>query len=307
VQVHAIVNPQAGWGRGRRIWPQVRPLLEQAGWSITATLTERRGHAWEVARTVRADLVLAVGGDGTAHEVVNGVLAAGGRGPVGVLPVGTGCDFARALGLPRDALAAARALPACGLRQVDVGRVNDRYFLTIAGVGFDGEVAARVNRWPKLIGGVLPYVAGILVTLATYAPVEVDLDVDGVHVRERIFLIAVGNTAWNAGGMWLVPAARPDDGLLDAVVAGPLGRLETLAVLPRVFSGRHVGHAKVRQVRARVIRVDGARPLAIQADGEVVGRLPATFSVVPRALTVLAPSPRPRVAGRPAAARPAPR
>ncbi|MDR7556261.1 MAG: diacylglycerol kinase family lipid kinase [Armatimonadota bacterium] len=288
MRVCAIVNPQAGWGRGARIWPQVRSVLEQAGWSIAATMTERRGHALEVARTARADLVVAVGGDGTAHEVVNGLLATGRGGPLGIVPVGTGCDFARAIGLPRDALAAARALPGCGLRQVDVGRVNDRYFVTIAGVGFDGEVAARVNRWPKLVGGTVMYVAGILTTLATYTPAEVDLEVDGASTRERIFLLAVGNTAWNAGGMWLVPGARPDDGVLDAVVAGPLGRLETLAVLPKVFSGRHVHHAKVRQVRARVIRVRGG-PLAIQADGELVGRLPATFSVVPRALTVLAP------------------
>lgn len=289
MHVHAVVNPQAGWGRGGRIWPRVRPVLEQAGWSVTTSLTERRGHAMEVARAARADLILAVGGDGTVHEVVNGVLAAGGRAPVGIVPVGTGCDFARAIGLPRDPLAAARALTGCRRRQVDVGRVNDRYFVTIAGVGFDGEVAARVNRWPKVVGGTLLYVAGILATLATYTPVEVTLDVDGVSTRERVFLVAVGNTAWNAGGMWLVPAARPDDGLLDAVVAGPLGRLETLAVLPKVFSGRHLGHAKVRQVRGRVLRVEAARPLPIQADGELVGGLPATFSVLPQALTVLAP------------------
>ncbi|MDR7481345.1 MAG: diacylglycerol kinase family lipid kinase [Armatimonadota bacterium] len=289
MRVHAVVNPQAGWGRGGRIWPRVRLVLEQAGWSVTTSLTERRGHAMEVARAARADLILAVGGDGTVHEVVNGVLAAGGQVPVGIVPVGTGCDFARAMGMPRDPIAAARALPGCEHRQVDVGRVNDRYFLTVAGVGFDGEVAARVNRWPKVVGGTLLYVAGILATLATYAPVEVALDVDGVRTRERVFLVAVGNTAWNAGGMWLVPAARPDDGLLDAVVAGPLGRLETLAVLPKVFSGRHLGHAKVRQARGRVIRVDGVRPLPIQADGELVGRLPATFSVLPQALTVLAP------------------
>ena len=191
--------------------------------------------------------------------------------------------------LPRDAVAAARALAACRPREIDLGLVNGRYFLTIAGVGFDGEVASRVNRWPKVVGGTALYVAGILATLATYTPVEVDLDVDGTRTRQRVFLIAVANTAWNAGGMWLVPAARPDDGFLDAVIAGALGRWETLAVLPRVFAGTHVHHGKVRQVRARVIRVDGPRWLTVQADGELVGPLPATFSVQPRALTVLAP------------------
>jgi diacylglycerol kinase (ATP) len=289
VHVHAIVNPQAGWGRGRRVWPQVRNVLEQTGWAVTASLTERRGHARELAQAHDAELVVVVGGDGTAHEVINGVLAAERRGPVGLVPVGTGCDFARALGLPRDAVAAARALAACRPREIDLGLVNGRYFLTIAGVGFDGEVASRVNRWPKVVGGTALYVAGILATLATYTPVEVDLDVDGTRTRQRVFLIAVANTAWNAGGMRLVPAARPDDGFLDAVIAGALGRLETLVVLPRVFAGTHVHHGKVRQVRARVIRVDGPRWLTVQADGELVGPLPATFSVQPRALTVLAP------------------
>lgn len=243
----------------------------------------------ELAAAASADIVIAVGGDGTVHEVANGLIKSGSQAVLGVVPFGTGSDFARALGLPRDPVAAARALITARPRRIDVGEVNGRYFLTISGVGFDGEVAQQVNAWPKVFGGTLMYVLGILKNLVTYSPVDVEIVLDGAPQRERLFLIAVGNTAWNAGGMWLVPSARPDDGVFDVVIAGPLTKFETLVVLPKVFSGRHLGHPKIRQAQARTIQITGSRPLAIQADGESIGHLPATYTVRPAALSVLAP------------------
>lgn len=279
-------------------------MLLEAGWQLTETLSTGPGHAMEIARASDAGVVLAVGGDGTAHEAANGILTSGRRSVLGVLPVGTGNDFARALGIPADPLATAAALVRARPRALDVGEVNGRYFLTIAGAGFDGEVARQVNEWPKVASGVLMYALGILKMLVTYRPVESTIDVDGAVQRERLFLIAVGNTAWQAGGMWTVPPAQPDDGLLHAVIAGPLTRLETLRVLPKVFSGEHLGHPKVHQAAGRTIRVEASRPLAVQADGEVVGTLPAVFTVHPRRLTVLAPevpgAAAPAAAGRPA-------
>jgi len=290
MRAHVIINPAAGGGRAGRMWPRVGSVLRHAGWDLTECLTERRGHASDLAAAASADVVVAVGGDGTAHEVVNGMLRGSRPGVLGVIPSGTGSDFARALGLPRDPLAAAEVLVTGRPRRVDVGEVNGRYFLTIAGAGFDGEVARLVNSWPKVLGGTMMYVLGILKMLATYRPVDVEIVLDGVSQRERLFLIAVGNTAWNAGGMWTVPAARADDGILHALIAGPLTRLETLGVLPKMFSGRHLGHPKIRQTQALEIRVTSATPLSIQADGESIGTLPALFTVHPQALTVLAPA-----------------
>jgi YegS/Rv2252/BmrU family lipid kinase len=293
MRVHAIVNPTSGGRRAMRCWQQVRPILAEAGWHIEESVSSQRGHARELATASTAQVVLAVGGDGTAHEVANGILESRRGAILAVLPVGTGNDFARAMGLPRDPLAAAAALVRARPRAMDVGQVNGRYFLTISGVGFDGEVARQVNAWPKVFGGVAMYTLGILKMLVTYRPVDVTISLDGTTERERLFLIAVGNTAWNAGGMWLVPAARPDDGVLHVVIAGPLTRLETLSVLPKVFSGRHLTHPKVRQTQAREIHVTGAVPLAIQADGESVGTLPALFRIHARALNVLAPATSP--------------
>lgn len=209
---------------------------------------------------------------------------------MGVIPVGTGNDFARALGLPRDPAAAAGMLLAARPKLLDVGIVNGRYFLTVAGAGFDGEVAGQVNAWPKVLGGTAMYVLGILKTLVAYRPVEVEIVIDGIPNRERLFLIAVGNTAWNAGGMWMVPSARADDGILHVVIAGPLSRIETLGVLPRVYSGRHLLHPKIRQAQGREIIVTSTTPLMVQADGEIIGKLPATFRVHPGALEVLIPA-----------------
>lgn len=289
MRAHAIVNPTSGGNRGHRIWQRIRPIFQEAGWEVTESFSQRRGDALEIAAAATADVVLAAGGDGTAHEVANGLLRGHRRAAMGVVPIGTGNDFARALGLPRDPLAAAAALVAARPRPFDVGEVNGRYFLTIAGAGFDGEVARLVNGWPKLLGGTAMYILAIIKMLATYQPVEVEITTNGQAERERLFLIAVANTAWNAGGMWTVPPARPDDGLLHAMIAGPLTRLETLVVLPRVFSGRHLTHPKVRVVSGHEILVTSATPLAVQADGESIGTLPARFVVHPGALAVLAP------------------
>lgn len=290
VNVHAIINPTARGGRGVRLWERARPVLLQAGWTISETRSERRGHARDLAAQCDGGVVLAVGGDGTAHEVANGILASRRGCALGIIPVGVGNDFARAMGIPRDPVAAAGALLNATRRSVDVGEVNGRYFLTIAGAGFDAEVARLVNTWPKVLGGVTMYMLGILTMLVTYRPVDVTITLDGRNEQERLFLIAVGNTGWNAGGMWMVPPARPDDGILHTVIAGPLTRLETLMVLPRVFSGGHLAHPKVRQAQAREIHVNGSVPLAVQADGESIGTLPATFRVHPGALTVLVPA-----------------
>lgn len=289
MRVHAIVNPIAGRNRGSRAWSRAKPVLVEAGWKITESLSLWPGHAVELAKEADAEVVLAVGGDGTAHEVANGLLRRSQRPIMGVLPIGTGNDFARALGLPRDPATAAATLLTARPKTLDVGVVNGRCFLTVAGAGFDGEVARQVNAWPKLFGGTVMYVLGILKMLVTYRPVEAEIVIDGTSDRERLFLIAVGNTAWNAGGMWIVPPAHPDDGILHVVIAGPLTRMETLFVLPKVYSGRHLEHPKVRQAQGREIIVTSATPLAVQADGETIGTLPTTFRVHQGALEVLIP------------------
>lgn len=289
-----IVNPAAGKGRARRAWNTLRPSLQSAGLRFEEVLEERPRQAVPLAEQAARDgydVVVAVGGDGTVHEIINGLMRGRPDHPptLAVIPGGTGNDFARGVGIPKNPAAAADLLLNGTRRRVDLGHVNDRYFGGISGVGFDAEVAYAVNHWPKWIGGTTVYVAAILKMLATYSPAETRISIDGQQQTLAMFLLAAANTCWYAGGMYMAPHARPDDGLLEVIVARDLGKLETLAILPKVFTGEHLKHPKVSHLAAREVRVESNTPLSIHADGESVGKVPATFRAVPKALEVLVP------------------
>lgn len=293
-RIFVIVNPVAGRGRGRRAWTVVGPALRDAGIRYEETFEEEPGQAIPIAEdATRAgyDVIVAVGGDGTVHEVVNGIMRAGGKEQpaVAIIPGGTGNDFARALGVPKDPLAAGRLLLSGARRRVDIGQVNERYFVGISGVGFDAEVAAKVNRWPKWVGGTTVYVAAILSMLVTYSLAPTRIVLDGREERLRLFLLAAANTPWYGGGMYMAPHARADDGYLEVITARDLGKLETLGLLPKVFSGAHLGHRKVAHQAVREVRVESDVRLSIHADGETVGQVPAVFRAVPGAIEVIVP------------------
>lgn len=293
-RILAVLNPAAGRGRGRRAWAATREILHGAGMAFDEVVTA--GPQDGVDRIARAGAegygtVLSVGGDGTTHWAVNALMRspAQPRPVLAVLPGGTANDFPRCLGIPLNPHLAVRALWEGTRRRVDVGRINDRFYATIAGVGFDAEVAQLVNRWPKWIGGTVLYVAGILRMLVAYSPVNARIAIDGHEQVQRMFLLAAANTNWYGGGMYMAPHAKIDDGQLAVVVAGDLTKFEILAVLPKVFSGRHLEHPKVSHTTAHEVRVTSETPLAIHADGETVGRVPAVFQIVPQALEVIVP------------------
>ncbi len=296
----AIVNASAAKGRTQRAWPAIRAIFHDAGWPLDEVTTQSPQEGMEHAARAGSEgyaTVISVGGDGTTHWTLNGLMHSrtSPAPALAIIPEGTANDFPRCLSIPLNAPAAARALLDGMRRRVDVGQVNDRYFATISGVGFDAEVAHRVNRWPRWIKGTTVYVAGILQTLVTYRPVDARITIDGQDQRLKLFLLAAANTNWYGGGMYMAPHASIDDGLLAVVYATDLTTLETLLVLPRVFSGRHLAHPKVAHTTARDVRVDSATPLAIHADGEIVGTVPAVFRIVPRALEVIVPKPSPAV------------
>ncbi len=293
-EIFAVVNPVARGGAGLRAWKQVLPLLEAAGVRVVETFARAPRDAWRLAEraaTEGHEIVASVGGDGTLHEVLNGLL--GVRAPstpaLAVFPMGTANIFAHALGLPKDPRAAARVVLEGTRRRLDVGQANDRFFATVAGVGFDAEIARRAARWPAWINGKARHAAAGVLTLAVYRSTEVRLHVNGVLRTTPLFLLAAANTAWYGGGIHIAPEARPDDGLLSVVIFRALGRLEALTLLRRSFSGRHLGHAKVDQTAAREVRVESDTPLPVQADGEEIGVTPVTLRCLPGALEVFVP------------------
>jgi len=285
-----IVNPVAGSGRVRRLWPGLEAELRRRRVPWDLFETEGPGHGIELARQAAAAgyaAVVAVGGDGTLNEVVNGVGTDG--VPVGFIPLGTGVDFPRTAGVPRQPQEALEVVLARRVTRIDVGVVNDRLFCNVAGAGFDAQVAARVNESGNKRGGPIPYIKAVFQTLFTYQNAPFRITLDGVAHEVTSLLLAVGNGRFYAGGMMICPQADLRDGQFDVVIAGNISKIGTLLTLPRVFSGAHLHHPLITYQRARRVVVEGPTHLRIQADGELVGHLPATFELRPAALPMLLP------------------
>lgn len=290
-----IVNPTAGGGRARRVEAVIRArLMDRAAPEPEFRFTERAGHAVTIAGEGAAagfDPIVAVGGDGTAHEVANGLLGFSGSIPsLAVIPVGTGNDFARSVGIPMDLGEAVEvAVGGAGVaRAIDAARCGDRYFVGVAGAGFDARVARAVNAAPpRMKIGALPFVWYTLREIVRNRNVELVIQLDGTTITQRSLLVSVSNCRFSGGGMQLAPEALPDDGLLDVCVVGDASVADVVRLLPRVFSGGHVGHPKVAIHRAARIRIDGPPEVDAQADGELIGGLPLEIAVIPGALRVL--------------------
>ncbi len=283
-----ILNPVAGGRRSRRVWSQLEPEVRRAVGDLTLVHTLEPGHARQLAQQARGQGyrgLLVLGGDGTLSEVASGLLHA--PLPLGIVPAGRGNDFARCLGLPRDPISCWRAIADGDLQSVDMATVNGRPYINIAGAGLDAETANRANRFPKALGGLIPYVTSLIATLVTYSNFELRASGDGLEWSGRASLVAVGNGSHYGGGLHILPGAHPADGLLDVCVAGDLGRVEIVSMLPRVVKGTHVDHPAFHRWRVPRLVLESERELAVQADGEVVQTLPATFEIIPAAIQLL--------------------
>lgn len=287
-----IVNPVAGSGRGKKAWEQVAPTL--ASLHPEVAWTERAGHATEIARRACGDgftHLIAVGGDGTIHEVVNGM--DGAETALAIIPAGTANDFARSAGIPFRAVAAATGLQRDRRRAVDVGVCHGQRYLNVAGAGFDAEVARKINAGPRRSRGAVPYVWTAVRLAFRYDSASMRLNLDGRELRQRFLVVAVGNASAYGGGMRICPRAVIDDGLLDVCMVGHLKGTQILRILPKVFLGRHIHHPAVRYERAQHVRIDSESPdadVAVHADGELVGGLPIAFTLQPGACTLWMPA-----------------
>jgi YegS/Rv2252/BmrU family lipid kinase len=287
-----VVNETAGGGRTRRLWADLRDDLHRLGLVFDWAPTTGRGTAIDLARAAAeagAPLVVAVGGDGTLNEVVNGATLQTGPSPaVGVVLTGRGCDAARNLGLSTDVRAAARALVEGVDTRFDLIRAEwpdgaRRHVVTAAGAGFDAAVAQRTATGGGR--GTLPYLRGIVATLASHTTIPAEIEVDGaVAWAGKLSTVVVANGAFYAGGMKIAPAAYPGDGQLDVVILGDLRRLELLKWLPTVYRGGHLANPKIVTHRARRVSIRVASPLPVHVDGEPAGETPVTFEVRPGAL-----------------------
>ena len=306
-----IVNPRSGRGKVRAHLVEIERILTDAGLSYRIVRTTHPGHATEAARDAldRGERYLvAVGGDGTVHEVVNGMIAddrpVAEDAVLGVVAAGSGCDFARSFGLPGDAVEAARHLAGDDVRLIDVAKVTfrpgpgpgpgsgpgsgpaevTRYFANIAEAGLGGAVVDRTLRLPGFLGGA-KYFCGFWLTLPGFGPRTVRLDADGQEFAGRAFNVVVANCRFYGGGMQISPKSDPCDGALEVLVmTGP--KSDAFTTLPKVYRGTHLPHRNIAELRASRIRIEAHPAVAIEADGEILGTTPATFEVIPRAIRV---------------------
>jgi diacylglycerol kinase (ATP) len=294
-RVAFAANPRSGAGRGRRAAEVALPILAGAADVEDVTGADAAATASALAGAVRAgvDAVVVSGGDGMVNLAVNAVAGTG--TPLGIVPAGTGNDIARELGLPLAVQGAAavvlRALDDGTRRTVDAARCRldrggVRWFAGVLSAGFDAVVNERANgwAWPR---GSAKYSLAVARELPVFHERHYLLDLDGQQVEARAMLVAVANAPAYGGGMRISPRSSMDDGLLDVVVAGPISRFELLRIFPKVFSGRHVDHPRVRLHRAACVRIDSPGMVGY-ADGERFGPLPLTSEAVPGALTLLA-------------------
>lgn len=293
-RILVILNPQAGRRRrGRRRLYRVLVELERLGCAVTVRATAAAGDAERLARTAEPefDLVVAAGGDGTVHEVANGL--AGAARPLGIVPLGTANVLARELGLPRRPKRLARLLADGAPRPIWPGRIGDRLFLCMSGIGFDAAVVARIDPRLKRRLGRLAFAWTILGGLARHRPSEFAIGIDGVPYRAGAAVIA--KTRFYAGRFVLAPAASAADPLFHVVLFAPGPRRAVLRYLAAMALGRAYRASGVRVIPARRITLAEDGPWPVQADGELLAGSPLSVAVADAPLLILGPEPAPRV------------
>ncbi len=300
-----IVNPASRSGKTGRTWSKLWQIVQQV-WphSVDFQLTQRPGHGIDLARQAAGQgvtTVIAVGGDGTVNEVVNGLLTApeiSGTPPVlGILELGTGGDFARTLRMPRNPRAALEWLLSAVPIPCDVGKAVcrsltgetiTRYFINILDFGLGGAVVQWVNTHSKRLGGKVTFLAGILVTLATYRNKTIRFRIDGGAWQEqKMNNFIVANGRYFGGGLFPAPMASVQDGQLEGIIIGDVGRWEAVGNLGRIRKGTHLLHPKITHWPLHQLEAESPETVYVDADGELIGTLPLKLQVVPGAISVL--------------------
>ncbi|MEA2473603.1 MAG: hypothetical protein QOE06_1518 [Thermoleophilaceae bacterium] len=284
-----LVNPAAAGGRALQALGPVRAELERLGVDFHVEETTSADHGRELAAAAAAngEAVAALGGDGFVGTVAS--VLCGSEVPLVVLPGGRGNDFARVLGIPSDPAKAARVAVEGVEHRVDVAEANGTTYVGIASCGFDSD-ANRIANEATLVKGDLVYLYAALRALVEWKPARIDVTVDGEHHSVSGYSAAVANSKAYGGGMYVVPHAQLDDGLLDVMLCETRSKLDVLKSLPEVFSGSHVDDARNHFMRGREIEISADRPFTVYADGDPIAELPVKIRVAERVLRVMVPA-----------------
>ncbi|MGM0878824.1 MAG: diacylglycerol/lipid kinase family protein [Bacillota bacterium] len=291
-----IVNKVSGNGRALKIWYQIEKKLQEKNVYYCVHFTQKPKHATllvqELISKEKVTVIVAVGGDGTIHEVINGLV--GTNTPLGVIPAGSGNDFSRGLGIPLKHDKALERILSGKPKIIDIGFVNSTYFCTVAGIGFDGEVAHVTNAsiYKKLLNlirmGHISYIISAIKVLFQYKPMDISIMIDKkLYKFQKVWLIAVANLPFYGGGLVICPKAESNDGLFDICIVQGMSKWEFLRIFPLVFKGNHTSSPSIKIIKGKELEIYSPTPLMIHGDGEVIGQTPARISIEPCALYVI--------------------
>lgn len=285
-----IVNPTSGNGKSKNIFPEIEEYLRKNNISFQSVYTEYKGHAVklaeEISRNEQVKAIVAVGGDGTLSEVINGAFPT--DIPIGYIPTGTGNDFARSMGIPREPIEAMKYILKMGIKNIDIGKINGHFFANVASMGFDAEVANYVNHTKlKNYLGKVVYVLGVIKALWTFKPKKLHLTIDGKdYFFDKVWLVAFANNKYYGGGMMISPNSVNDDGMLDIVLVNNLTRIKLLKLFPTIFKGKHINYSQVTVLKGKNIKVIADEKYIVQTDGEILTDVELTFSVIKKGLKI---------------------
>jgi YegS/Rv2252/BmrU family lipid kinase len=298
-----IVNPNAGAGKCWQDWPGIKNLLDSYGFKYQLEFTQKRLHAIVLTRKFITDgfrKIIVVGGDGTINEVINGIFIQKAVGTsdiiLGMIPVGTGNDWGRMFGISNDYEEALQTILASNTFIQDAGKVVfqnrqrtlHRYFVNIAGLGFDALVVKKTNKL-KDSGKSNPliYKYNIFTSLFNFKSPRATIEVDGKAVTNNVFSVSVGICKYNGGGMMPLPDASADDGLFDLTVIKKIARWDVIRSMKRLYDGTIVTHPKVETYQGKSIRISSNTNIFLETDGESLGHTPMVFEIIPRSICVL--------------------
>ncbi len=300
-----IVNPNAGRRKGEKDWFIINEQLVDAGLVFESVFTTHKEHA--IALTTKFikkgyRKFIVVGGDGTLNELVNGIffqkIVPTREFLIALIPVGTGNDWCRMFHVPFKYSEAIRLINEGNTFIQDIGKVSyqnsssqkQRYFINVAGMGYDAEVAAKTNRdKEKGRGGPLSYLKNLFSSLLFYKYTDTEISIDGSaeKFKNKTFSLSIGICKYNGGGMMQLPYAIPDDGLLDMTLIKKLGKFTVLKEVKNLYNGTFIKHPKVQTYRGKTIRIESKPDIYLEVDGESLGHSPFSFEVIPQSLRVI--------------------
>lgn len=289
MQCKVIVNPVAGRGNVGKQIPRIKSLLAQTGITYDLELTRSPGHGIELAREAakKYPMIVAVGGDGTINEVVNGI--AGSESTLGIIPAGTGNDLARSLHIPTGLEKSIKTLLTGRTIAMDIGKDIDGFFSNILGIGFPSDVMYHANTAHNFLRGSTAIKASIIQVVNKLQPYSVHIETDSKKFSATVMGIFILNTPFAGGGVMLAPAARWDDGMFDVLIMHEMGKLEFLNTLPKAYKGKHVKNRHIEIIRTTRIKIAAQLAMRKNFDGNIIGATPVQAEVLPRALKIRVP------------------